>query len=347
MSTCKAVEWRAACALLMSMLGGIVGAQPVTEKWWGPAPVGATWETAQKNTGSFGSDRHIKSTRLPNATWKGGTAIATAGPSGTLLTTMDEGRWIAFLAPDGTPAMTFDPPIGWAYPLAVGKSFDMSYKATDANGAVSDIPGACTVESWEKVEVRAGSFDAYRIACKNSWGENGIYWSSPGTGALIKTRLQRAASHPSGAGTQESELVVRPSVLNPLVGTWRLVSFEGEIQGTTDKLYSMGRAPVGYLSFMPDGRMAVVITAEGRKAGASDQERAALYSSVIAYAGRFRVEGDKWVTSVEASANPAWVGTEQPRSFKVDGNTLQEETPWFPRPDKPAVKFLNTYERVK
>jgi hypothetical protein len=31
----------------------------------------------------------------------------------------------------------------------------------------------------------------------------------------------------------------------------------------------------------------------------------------------------------------------------VDGNTLQEETPWVPRPDKTVVKFLNRYERVK
>lgn len=133
---------------------------------------------------------------------------------------------------------------------------------------------------------------------------------------------------------------------SPLIGTWRLVSFEGEVQGSTDKVYSMGRAPVGYLSFIPGGRMAVVITAEGRKAGASEQERAALYSSLIAYAGGFRIEGDKWVVSVEASANPAWVGTEQPRSFKVTGSSLQEVTPWFPRPDKSVIRFVNTWERV-
>jgi hypothetical protein len=41
-------------------------------------------------------------------------------------------------------------------------------------------------------------------------GEDGIYWSSPGVGAFIQTRLQRAGSHPSGAGTQKTELVVRP-----------------------------------------------------------------------------------------------------------------------------------------
>lgn len=199
-----------ALALFAAVLGGCATAAPVAEKWWGPPPVGATWETAQKNTGSFGPDRQIKSTRLPNATWKGGTAIAVRVAAGTMLMRVDDGHWIAFLAPDGKPAMTFDPPIGWAYPLAVGKSFNMGYKMTNAKGAVTEVAGSCTVESWEKVEVGAGSFDAYRIACKNNLGEEGIYWNSPGIGAFIRTRLQRAAGHPSGAGTQESELVVRP-----------------------------------------------------------------------------------------------------------------------------------------
>lgn len=211
MSTCNPVNRSAAYAVFVLMLGGGAVAQPVTEKWWGPPPIGASWETAQKNTGSFGSDRQLKSTRLPDATWKGAPAVAVAGPAGTLLQTTGEGRWLAMLRPDGTPAVTFDPPIGWAYPLAVGRSFDMSYRMTDAAGAVTQVGGSCTVESWEKVEVRAGSFDAYRIACKNSLGEEGTYWSSPGTGAFIKTRLQRSAGHPFGAGTQETELVVRPS----------------------------------------------------------------------------------------------------------------------------------------
>jgi hypothetical protein len=210
MSTCKTANRSAACAVFVLMLGGCATEPPVTERW-GPPPVGATWESAQKNTGSFGSDRQVKSTRLPDATWKGGTAIVVANAAGgKLLMTMDGGRWIAFLGPDGTPAVTFDPPIGWAYPLAVGKSFDMSYKMTNAKGAVTEVVGSCAVEAWERVEVRAGSFDAYRIACKNSLGEDGTYWSSS-TGAFIKTRLQRPASHPMGAGTQETELLKAPS----------------------------------------------------------------------------------------------------------------------------------------
>jgi hypothetical protein len=211
MSTFNTVNRSAICAVFVLMVGGGAAAQPVTEKWWGPPPVGASWETAQKNTGSFGSDRQVKSTRLPDAIWKGAPAIALSSSAGTVLVTLGDGHWLAMLRPDGTPAITFDPPIGWAFPLAVGNSFDMSHKMTDAVGAVTEIGASCTVESWEKVEVRAGSFEAYRIACKNNWGEHGVYWSSPGTGAFIKTRLQRVPGHPAGEGTQETELLKAPS----------------------------------------------------------------------------------------------------------------------------------------
>ena len=109
----------------------------------------------------------------------------------------------------------------------------------------------------------------------------------------------------------------------------------------------MGKAPAGYLSFQPDGRMAVVITGDSRKAAATEQERAALYASMVAYTGTFRTEPDKWITKIDASWNPAWVGTEQPRSFKISGDTLHEESPWFPRADKVMVRVINTYARLK
>jgi hypothetical protein len=132
-----------------------------------------------------------------------------------------------------------------------------------------------------------------------------------------------------------------------LVGTWRLVAFEREDQAGGERAYPMGRSPTGYIIFLPEGRMAVVITGEGRKAPASDQDRAGLLNSLVAYTGRYRVEGDKWITAVDVSANPAWVGTEQPRSFRVTGDRLQEITPWFPLPGNRTARVVNTYERAK
>ncbi len=109
----------------------------------------------------------------------------------------------------------------------------------------------------------------------------------------------------------------------------------------------MGKSPNGYILFLPEGRMAVVITGDGRKAPTTDQDRAELYNSLVAYTGTYRVDGDKWITTVEVSANPAWVGTEQTRTFRVTGNRLQEMTAWFARPDNRMARAVITYKLVK
>jgi hypothetical protein len=91
----------------------------------------------------------------------------------------------------------------------------------------------------------------------------------------------------------------------PIVGMWRLVSFEREYQATGEREYPMGKTPTGYILFLPEGRMAVVITGEGRKAPTTDQDRAGLFTSLVAYTALYRVDGDKWITTVDVAMNPA------------------------------------------
>lgn len=134
---------------------------------------------------------------------------------------------------------------------------------------------------------------------------------------------------------------------NPLVGSWRLVSYEREYQSAAEREYPMGKAPTGYIQFLSDGRMAVVITGEGRTVATTDQERASLFNTLVAYTGRYRVEGDKWITAVDVSANPALVGTDQLRSFRITGDRLQEMTGWIARPDNRMARGVLTYERAK
>ncbi len=132
-----------------------------------------------------------------------------------------------------------------------------------------------------------------------------------------------------------------------LVGNWRLVSFEREYQTTGEREYPMGKTPAGYIIFLTEGRMAVVITGEGRKAPTTDQDRAGLFNSLVAYTGSYRVDGDKWITTVDVSANPAWVGTDQTRTFRITGDRLQEMTVWATRPDNRMARAVITYERAK
>jgi hypothetical protein len=148
-------------------------------------------------------------------------------------------------------------------------------------------------------------------------------------------------------------VAVQPSVADdraPILGIWRLVSYEVKSQATGERESVLGRTPTGNIIFTPEGRMMVVITGEGRKAPTTDQDRADLFKSLVAYTGMYRVEGDKWITKVDVSANPAWVGTEQTRSFRVDGDRLQESTAvmqWAVRLDKGMVRLILTYERAK
>jgi hypothetical protein len=133
----------------------------------------------------------------------------------------------------------------------------------------------------------------------------------------------------------------------PILGIWRLVSFEVEYQATGQRENPRGKNPTGYIIFTPEGRMMVLITNEGRKAPQTDQDRADLFNAMVAYTGMYRIEGDKWITKVDVHMNPALVGSEQARSFRVDGNRLQEMTAWAARPDNRMARFIITYERAK
>ena len=132
-----------------------------------------------------------------------------------------------------------------------------------------------------------------------------------------------------------------------VLGIWRLVSFEVEFQATGEREHIRGKNPTGYIIFTPEGRMMVVLTNEGRKVPKTDQDRADLFNSMVAYTGIYRIEDDKWITKVDVSGNPALVGTEQARFFRVDGDRLQEITQWTPRPEKGMGRTVITWERAK
>jgi hypothetical protein len=75
------------------------------------------------------------------------------------------------------------------------------------------------------------------------------------------------------------------------------------------------------------------MTAEGRGVPQSDDERANALKTMIAYTGRYRVEGGNVITKVEAAWNEAWVGTEQVRAIRFDGETLLLQSPPMPHPN--------------
>src|SRR5262249_21941380 len=148
-------------------------------------------------------------------------------------------------------------------------------------------------------------------------------------------------------------IAVQPSFADDrtsLHGIWKLVAYEVEIQATGRKEPLMGRNPTGYAIFTAEGRAMFVITGEGRKPAKTVEERSELLNSLVAYTGTYRIEADKWITKVEVAWNPEWVGTEQTRSFKVDGDRLQVLTPWrvMPNwPEKGVTRSILNFERGK
>jgi hypothetical protein len=106
-----------------------------------------------------------------------------------------------------------------------------------------------------------------------------------------------------------------------LVGNWKLVSSQVIVEGQPPQDL-FGSNPRGYLVLTPEGRSIVLTTADGRKAGMGDAQRAALHKSMLAYTGKYRVEGDDFITVVDLSWNEAWNGTEQRRHFRIEGDKL-------------------------
>ena len=132
-----------------------------------------------------------------------------------------------------------------------------------------------------------------------------------------------------------------------IVGTWKLVSVEYEDQETMARTPVLGEHPRGYQIATPDGRWIAVVTAEARPVPKTDRQRLDAFRSMIAYSGRYRVEGNTVTTRVEVAWNEAWVGGEQLRHIRFEGDRLFIESPPMPHPnvgDK-VVRVIVTWQR--
>jgi hypothetical protein len=135
-----------------------------------------------------------------------------------------------------------------------------------------------------------------------------------------------------------------------IVGTWKLVAVEYEDAQTKERSPVLGEHPRGYQIATPEGRWIALVTANGRPVPKTDNERAKALRSMIGYSGRYRVEGDKVITKVEVAWNEAWVGTEQVRFLRFEGDDLLHiESPPMPHPNvnDRTVRVIVTWARDK
>src|SRR5688572_9261972 len=86
-------------------------------------PAGSTWVTEPRDTGSSGYGvSRISSKSLGAQTWQGRPVIALEGPEGTIHSDPITGNRVA-LVKDASPLATYNPPLGYDWPLTVGKTW--------------------------------------------------------------------------------------------------------------------------------------------------------------------------------------------------------------------------------
>jgi hypothetical protein len=115
---------------------------------------------------------------------------------------------------------------------------------------------------------------------------------------------------------------------HPLVGAWRLVSWENRV-ADGQVSHPMGADALGYLIYTADGRFSVTISRADRARftggdllGGTMQEKTRAAEGFVAYAGWYTFHGDHVVHHVELSLFPNWVGTEQQRFADLSQDTL-------------------------
>jgi hypothetical protein len=120
---------------------------------------------------------------------------------------------------------------------------------------------------------------------------------------------------------------------DPLVGTWRLVSFEMRDEDGR-VTHPLGGDAVGFITYTPDGHMAVQFgradrarLAVGDWASATPAEIATAARDYFAYCGTYELRDGEVVHRVELSLMPNWIGRELVRLVTFDGEQVSLSTP--------------------
>ena len=132
-----------------------------------------------------------------------------------------------------------------------------------------------------------------------------------------------------------------------IVGVWKLVSVMYEDQETETQTPVLGDNPKGYQIATPDGRWLALATPSERTIPKTEQERAQAFVRLIAYSGRYRIEGNTIRTKVEVAWNESWVGGEQVRHIRFEGDKLFIESPPMPHPNMygKTVRVIVVWQR--
>ncbi len=113
---------------------------------------------------------------------------------------------------------------------------------------------------------------------------------------------------------------------NPLVGTWRLVRYADTPKGG-EPIHVFGESPIGEFIFTEDGHMSVHIMhnpPNPQDAVVDPDPEACIPSWYCGYFGTYTVDSNQryWVTHVRGGNIPGYIGTDQKRTFTIEGDKL-------------------------
>ena len=135
-----------------------------------------------------------------------------------------------------------------------------------------------------------------------------------------------------------------------LVGTWKLESWE--IKSTDAVVYPFGQDAIGYIMYTQDGYMSTsVMTADrsqftsGDIFGGNLEEKALATQTHISYCGTYDIQKDKVIHHVKVSSFPNWTGSDQERTYELDGDRLLLSSPVLLTKDEHQT-VLFVWERV-
>jgi hypothetical protein len=142
-------------------------------------------------------------------------------------------------------------------------------------------------------------------------------------------------------------LIVTPTLgQQSLVGTYKIISHEVQVNGTT--IQTFGKAPRGLLVLTPT-RWICFYTGDNRKFGTSVADKAALLDTLSGWTGTYRIEGSKIVITVDAYWTEVHTGKNQVRNWTLAGNrlTLTGDPQAYARdPSKTAI-VRQVWEKVE
>jgi hypothetical protein len=118
------------------------------------------------------------------------------------------------------------------------------------------------------------------------------------------------------------EETTKPQPSQKMSGTYRLVSSTRTLVDTGRVIDSFGKDPAGYIMYGEDGRMMVLIVRSDRPKPThedmTDQQRADLFRSMAAYAGRYTFDGKRIVHHIDISWNEILTGKDVVREVEVE-----------------------------